>query len=138
MLKLQDLIDEMDMQFEETDTYWDKENMCFISIMDGEIYDVENIEDLEEFEELYGERFIAIPDKYNINEYSIMEDFIETLPDNMQNDFYYAINGRGAFRRFKDMTMRKGVENQWYEFKERALKKIAVEWCKENDIEYED
>ncbi|MDO5398743.1 MAG: UPF0158 family protein [bacterium] len=138
VLNLQDLIDQMDIQFDECDTYIDKETMCLISIMDDKIYGTEDIIDYDEFEELYGDRFIAIPNKYDINEYSIMEDFIETLPDSLQHDFYYAINGKGAFRRFKNLAIRKNVEKQWYEFKEQKLKQIAIEWCLDNDIEYED
>lgn len=138
MLDLQDLIDSMDMQFDEMDSYLDKKTMSIIYVTSGEIYGVDNVEDIDEFEELYRNRFIRIPSQYDINEYSIIEDFIETLPENIQGEFYIAINGRGAFRRFKDMARYTGVEKQWYNFKEQKLRDIAIEWCKENNIPCEE
>lgn len=138
MLDLQDLIDSMDMQFDEMDSYLDKKTMSIICVTSEEIYGADDIEDMDEFEELYGDRFIRIPSQYDINEYSIMEDFIETLPENIQGEFYIAINGRGAFRRFKDMARYKGVEKQWYSFKEQKLRDIAIEWCKGNNIPYKE
>lgn len=137
-VKLQDLIEEMDMQSEESKAYLDTETMNIVSVLYGDIYGADDINDPDEFDELCGERFIPLPNRYNINEYQIMEDFIETLPENVQGVFYAAINGRGAFRRFKDVIINKDVEDQWYKFKEQAFKQIAVEWCRDNDIEYEE
>ena len=111
MLDLQGLIDSMDMQFDEMDSYLDKKTMSIICVTSEEIYGADDVEDMDGFEELYGDRFIRIPSQYDINEYSIMEDFIETLPENIQGEFYIAINGRGAFRRFKDMARYKGLKS---------------------------
>ncbi|MGN0168236.1 MAG: UPF0158 family protein, partial [Acetatifactor sp.] len=85
------------------------------------------------------DRFIRLPDKYEIHEYSIMEDFIESLPEGKhQNQLYRAIQGRGAFRRFKDSVNRMGIANSWYDFQENAYKEIAIRWCNENEYEYEE
>ena len=46
-----------------------------------------------------------------------------------------ALNGKGAFRRFKDTATRLNVEEKWYEYKDEALIKIASDWCKDNSIE---
>ena len=55
------------------------------------------------------ERFIRLPSKYEIHEYSIMEEFVESLPEGtMQNQLAHAIQRRGAFRRFKDAVNRMG------------------------------
>ena len=32
----------------------------------------------------------------------------------------------------------RGVEKQWYSFKEQKLRDIAIEWCKENNIPYKE
>jgi len=29
-----------------------------------------------------------------------------------------------------------GIEKTWYAYEAQAYKKIAIEWCKDNDIEY--
>jgi hypothetical protein len=45
-----------------------------------------------------------------------------------------AIQGRGAFRRFKDGIREHDIEKQWYEFKEKKLKELVIEWCEEKDL----
>jgi hypothetical protein len=47
------------------------------------------------------------------------------------------IKGSDAFRRFKDAIHDYGIENDWYKYHNNALKEIAIEWCQENDIEFE-
>jgi hypothetical protein len=47
-----------------------------------------------------------------------------------------AIQGRGAFRYFKDMVDRYGLRDEWFEFKERALKEIAREALEEAGIPF--
>lgn len=66
-----------------------------------------------------------------------MEEFCGSIKnDRVSNALYSSIQGRGAFRRFKDTIIRFGVEDDWYKFREEALKQIAIEWCEENEIMY--
>ena len=46
-----------------------------------------------------------------------------------------ALNGRGAFRKFKDTIIRLNVEKKWYNYRDEALRNVAMDWCKENGIE---
>lgn len=72
-----------------------------------------------------------------INEYRMMENFIETVTDEMmQSRLYRTIQGRGAFRRFKDMVWGTGWEQKWYDFRDNAYVDIAREWCEENLPQY--
>lgn len=96
-------------------------------------------DDEEESELLDGEpeRFIRLPSKYEIHEYSIMEEFVESLPEGvMQNQLLHAIQGRGAFRRFKDTVNRMGIAKQWYDYQDNAHREIAIRWCRDNEYEY--
>ncbi len=90
---------------------------------------------------------------YTIDEYSLthyfanllMDDFIVQyygrfhylLPESKRNRLAGAIRGRGAFRRFKDGIRQMGIEEQWYDYQGDAYKRMAIEWCEENGIEYE-
>ena len=47
-----------------------------------------------------------------------------------------AIHGAGAFRMFKSVIRRRGMEKDWHSFRDRALEQIAREWCEENDIPF--
>lgn len=90
-------------------------------------------DDLEENYEYY----ISLPSKYDIDEYSIMQNFINQIEDEkIQDQLDNAIHGRGAFRMFKDTLLRLKIEQSWYEFRDNAYKKIAINWCEENDIPF--
>lgn len=92
--------------------------------------------DEDEKEDVYYE-CINMPTKYDINEYGMMEQFIETIDDErLYNQLYIAINGRGAFRRFKDTCINFGIIDDWYKFREEKYTELAIEWCKDNNIEY--
>lgn len=66
-----------------------------------------------------------------------MERFCLSIEDEEISDsLYYAIKGKGAFRRFKEGIHRYGITDDWYKYREEALKQMARDWCEENDIEY--
>ena len=93
-------------------------------------------DDYERFEE---ECWIAAPGQRDLNEYDIMADFAESVPDPRANELLsVALEGKGAFRRFKDTLHRVGLADEWYDFKHKAFVDIAREWCEENEIEYID
>ena len=48
----------------------------------------------------------------------------------------YLDYGKGAFRRFKDSVIRLGLDQRWYQWRDEAYKKKAIEWCEENGITY--
>lgn len=79
--------------------------------------------------------FIRLPTKYDIHEYSIMENFIDELPhDRIKNELARAIHGRGAFRRFKDIVNYYGIADKWYAYRNNAYRNIAIEWCRDNNV----
>ena len=90
----------------------------------------------EEKEEVYDE-YLCLPTKYDIDEYNMIEEFIETIEDEIiYNQLYISINGKGAFRRFKDTCINFDIIDDWYKFRDEKYKELAIEWCKENNIEY--
>lgn len=73
-------------------------------------------EELEDLIENSGERFLRFPTKYDIHEYSIMEDFVYSLPaGSARRELTNAICGRGAFRRFKNGIRYHRLEQRWYD-----------------------
>jgi hypothetical protein len=44
--------------------------------------------------------------------------------------------GRGTFGRFKNMVHRHGIADNWYRFREEALKTMAKEWLGAHGIRY--
>ena len=49
-----------------------------------------------------------------------------------------AIQGRGAFRRFRDTVERLGLLNEWYEFRDNCYRERAVSWCHGHNISFVD
>lgn len=81
--------------------------------------------------------YLPLPTKFDIHEYSIMERFCRSREDDeMRDDLCDAIRGRGAFRRFKDSIHEHGIADDWYKYRDEALREIAIEWCEENGIPY--
>ncbi|MFC0273689.1 UPF0158 family protein [Metabacillus herbersteinensis] len=149
-VKLQAIIEEMEIQFEESRT--------FLNIKTGEIIvvtsdDIRAVEDEEALDHLQRwqqenlmvandvvenfENYIELPTKYEINEYEIMEDFCLTISDQREQDILLrSIKGKGAFRRFKDKTIEYEIEDQWYSYRDDRLKQIVIKWCRDNKINY--
>jgi len=93
----------------------------------------------EQIDEEFNERYFRLPSQYDINEYEIMESFIEELEDNRTaNELARAIQGRGAFRRFREACSRHRLTDKWYAFQDEAYWRIAERWCRSNDIPYID
>lgn len=94
---------------------------------------------LQEIDEtLESEDWLPLPDAFTIHEYQIMKEFCYSIPDErLCEELLDKIRGSGAFRRFKDTIYRRGIEEQWFAFHRKALEEIAVEWLKENGLEYQ-
>jgi len=151
-VKLNDIIEGLEFQSDEMQSFLDKRTGKVVSISDEEMQAAEDDEPIEDFpdwqqdliriaREITDETgdYIELPSKFDINEYSIMERFCLSLNDPELADIFYGlIKGSGAFRRFKDAINEYGIEDDWYSYRNNALKEIAVEWCKENNIEFED
>ncbi len=80
-----------------------------------------------------------MPTKFDIHEYSIMEKFCLSLNDSEMCDTLYGlIKGRGAFGRFKNAIHEYGIADDWYKYRNDVLKEIAIEWCQEKGIEFDE
>ncbi|AZV61099.1 UPF0158 family protein [Peribacillus frigoritolerans] len=151
-VKIQAIIEELEMQFDESRT--------FLNVKTGEIIsvtldDLRAAEDEEEFGHLPEweqedrkvardafenfENYKELPTKYEVNEYEIIEDFCFTVSDERKQDtLLSSIKGKGAFRRFKDKIIDFEMEDQWYSYRDERYKQIAIKWCLDNNINFID
>lgn len=132
-VKLDDVIEMLEFVNDGMDSsaYYNDKTNEFIYI--GDYSDMSE----DEKEEIY-DNCIGLPTKYYIDEYSMMEEFIETIEDaRIYNQLQIAINGRGAFRRFKDTCINFDIIEDWYKFRDEKYKEIAIEWCNKNNIKFE-
>jgi hypothetical protein len=84
-----------------------------------------------------GSRYIGVPEADPHEGYRDMEDFIATIKDErLQDRLWRAIQGRGAFRRFKDVLAEHFHEEQrWFEYKDACLRRRVLNWLESQGIE---
>ena len=82
-------------------------------------------------------RALALPDKFDFNEWDVMKRFARSIDDLQESkELLEAIHGTGAFRIFRETTTRLGLRERWFEYRNQALRELAKEWLEEHGIEY--
>lgn len=86
------------------------------------------------------DRYEPIPSISSREAYGHMDDFIHTVSEGaLRDQLSRAIQGSGVFRRFKDILSENPEEQiKWYDFKDKILKREAVEWLEALGIEAKD
>jgi len=150
-VKLSDIIEGLEFQSDESSSFLNKKTGEVVLMTDYAMRaaeDNEPLEDVPDWErdlvaiarEILAEsgQYISLPTKFDIDEYSIMESFCISLDRQEIGDILYdLISGSGAFRRFKNAIYKYGVEEEWFKYRDNAIKEIAIEWCRENNIKFE-
>ena len=135
-VKLEDIIEAMEFAGMEPEYYYDTQNDKDVILIEGMVDGEDNPELFEDIKEGFVEDYIPLPGQYDINEYRIMEEFIYELPAGKNQDALSgAIQGRGAFRRFKDKLYDLNLEKQWYQYRDEAYEKIARQWSERHKID---
>jgi hypothetical protein len=155
MKKLRVDIEEIGISFEDNtrynqDYYLDTETGEIIILpkeLSSQLENDEPISDLPDWEQelakvskkiLSGDkRYQRIPEKSSSESYNLMAEFI-TMPcaNQLKEKLSLAINGKGAFRRFKDtLSLSPDIEKHWYDFKQKRLNKDVIEWLHSIGIE---
>lgn len=82
-------------------------------------------------------RYVRIPEREPHMAYKSMSDFIETVEDPLlREELSNALNGKGAFRRFKDVLIDYPKERKrWHGYNAKAMKKEIIEWVRSIGVE---
>jgi hypothetical protein len=118
------------------------ENDYFLDLETGDILFISEYTDDEETEKLKDrieeefDRYERIPKAESYEGYSDMVDFIATVKDeHLVELLEVAINGKGAFRRFKDVLLNYPEERErWFQFKDDRMEERALEWLDDIDV----
>ena len=148
-IKLKAIIEGLEFQTDEGSSHLNTMTGEVVYITDEEWRAAEEDDPLEAFpawqheairiagEILETDYYLPLPSKFDIHEYRIMERFCRSVDDeDMRDDLCNAIRGRGAFRYFKDRIHVYGIADDWYRYRDDALREIAIAWCEENGIRY--
>lgn len=154
-IKLQYIVDEIESQMDEDNKYLNIQTGQVICINSEDIRIAEESETDDNLSEYpiwqqtsikqaidlltncFNDKYIALPNIQDINEYNIIEEFCGSVQNHQIRDsLFVAIQGSGAFRKYKDAIYRYGIEDSWYKFRNEAFIKIAIKWCERNKISY--
>jgi hypothetical protein len=148
---LKDIVDALEMHFDEQLSFLDLDTGQVETVSRellgmAEEGDDEEEPDLLEWQEgewevakriASSDRFVKLPTQFDIHEWAIMEEFsLSVESDRIREDLLNAIHRSGAFRRFKDTVRRCGIEQDWFAFRDDALRQIAIDWCEEHKIQW--
>ena len=140
---LEAILEAMELQSDEMHGYLHRPTGRALVISDEALAAAENDdrnwvspEELEEARAILASKdeYLEVPDRFEINEYRMMEGFAGTLEDHEQGAAFDALRGRGAFRRFKDTMHRLGKIDAWYAYRNDCYRRVAIEWCEANGI----
>ncbi len=106
-----------------------------VSLVEGE--DFSDVED-EGFEgDWIPDHYASLPMKEDLNEYEMMEAFCGAVANRgIQDNLLCAIQGKGAFGRFKTAIHCHNIEDKWYKFREERLNEIAIDFCERLGLAY--
>ena len=151
-VKISDIINIISFQSYNTSCYLDKEKGEPFLVSKEQLRTAERDAELEDYPEWEreqiklareiltdkkGERYILIPGKFVSHEYSTMENFCFSLDDEeISRALLQAIKGAGSFNRFNNYIHRYGVADDWYKYRYNSMKRIVIDWCETNNIEY--
>lgn len=68
----------------------------------------------------------------------LLSEILEVLELQGDETLCNAIRGRGAFSKFKDCIHRFEIAENWYKYRAETFKEIAIQWCRDDDIKYND
>jgi hypothetical protein len=150
-VKLRAVVDQIEMAGDEMTAYINRKTGDLITLTDEDLsyaeegdnsrlipdWQRETVDQVKQV--LADDEYIALPDSFEIHEYQIMEHFCYTIEDErVQNILLQAINGKGAFRHFKDKVYEEGINKNWRQFRDSAFKQIAVGFLENQGIAFTD
>jgi hypothetical protein len=85
------------------------------------------------------ERYLPIPQQDSSEGYRDMEAFVETVENGQLRELLeVALDGQGAFRRFKDVLYRyPDTRAAWFKFRDERVQRRMLDWLASEGIEPE-
>jgi hypothetical protein len=81
------------------------------------------------------DRYLALPDLFDVNEWNIMNEFShEVKRENLRTALLRAVQGNHPFRRFKDHIANHNLWDDWNRFRRHAFGEIIRDWSEENGV----
>lgn len=141
-LKLKKVAEAIEMADDFFTYYYDLETGELESLnKDNAFNDPDDGDELLDLMEEEPDRFVAMPDRTDLfnspySDYRMMEAFIETQAM-YKNKLGRAIQGKGAFRRFREAVAQLYLLDDWYKFQNSFRLEAAKWWCRKEGWHFE-
>jgi hypothetical protein len=148
VLSLRDIVDAIESQSNEGEAYLNPDTGEIILVTEDDRVLVEqgrsedNLPDWQREsipkvrEALESDKFLVLPDRFEVHDWAIMERFSLEQNERAQKVLLGAIHGSGAFRHFRNAVERLGLLDTWYRYREQAIQQIARDWLEEHKLAY--
>jgi Uncharacterised protein family (UPF0158) len=148
VLSLRDIVDAIDSQNDQSEYYLNPETGEIVLVTEDDRALVEEgavDDDLPQWqreampkirEALESDRFLALPDRFEVHEWAIMERFSQEQGERTRQVLLGAVHGSGAFRHFRGAVERLGLLQSWYRYRQEAIEQIARDWLEEHKLAY--
>jgi len=110
---------------------------CFLCVDDGQVVKIPpGSQDLADVR-ANSQRYVAIEAVPSRIQYQWLDGFIATIDEeSLKARMEAAINGKGAFRRFKDILLTVPEERRkWFEYRDLMMRQRIIEWVQEQGID---
>jgi len=106
-------------------------------VFSSEMFGTEDFDDFDE-DELEGDEWVALPDRFDIDSWSFMRDYAWAIGGGEGDELLDAIHGKGAFRNFRRLVERRGALESWHAYENMRYRELAVGWLDENGLPWKD
>ena len=114
------------------------ENEAYLDRRSGKIYWHSEFGDNDEElpDDIGDEKYISIPDKreLDLGKPLVLDFACEFLSDDY-DEVRHIFSRRGAYRRYRELLVRRGALERWYDFSNKSEETALRKWCAENGIE---
>ena len=84
------------------------------------------------------DRYLCLPTVPNDQQLAILYAFVDQLQDaKIRSELQEAIRGEDPFNEFAASESYPTIRPQWIQYRENILKDLAIQWCKENNLDYD-
>lgn len=122
--------------------YTGKDSELFMDLDNGDLYKVSQHPryknpylDYEEALDLEADgKFVRLPKARDINEFEIMEDYIEEVDEKLARSLLTALKQPNPFQSFRNILDREGLLPDYYQYRNEAGAQYLEEWAEDNTI----
>jgi len=137
-VNIESIADAMEATMDGWEQYLNMETGEIVSLSDGTWIDRDDEDEALAEEIDTTNKYVRLPNQYEIHEYEIMEEFAYATPNpRYQEKLIRVLRGRKPYRNFKDAIYCLGISESYYAWRLITLCKKAKNWCEENEVPYE-